>query len=50
MEALERDAILDALQKTGGNQSRAAKLLGMTRRLLITRIEQYGIKRPRKDD
>jgi len=47
MEAFERQAILDALDKTAGNQSRAAKLLGITRRLLILRIEQYGIPRPR---
>jgi DNA-binding NtrC family response regulator len=48
MLAMERESILAALEKTAGNQSAAAKMLGMTRRLLITRIEQYGIQRPRK--
>jgi DNA-binding NtrC family response regulator len=39
---------MDALTKTGGNQSHAAKELGISRRNLITRIERYGITRPRK--
>jgi DNA-binding NtrC family response regulator len=46
--SLERAMVLEALQKTGGNQSRAAKLLGIPRRTLINRIEAYGIARPRK--
>jgi DNA-binding NtrC family response regulator len=48
VEALEKERIVDALAKTGGNQSQAAKLLGISRRNMITRIERYGIVRPRK--
>jgi DNA-binding NtrC family response regulator len=48
LEALEKQSIIDALNKTGGNQSRAAKMLGITRRVLIYRIQQYGLARPRK--
>jgi two-component system, NtrC family, response regulator AtoC len=47
VEALERQRILEALQQCGGNQSRAAKLLGMPRRTLVSRLAQYGIPRPR---
>ncbi len=48
LEAVERQAIVDALDKTGGNQSAAARLLGIGRHALIGRIEAYGIARPRK--
>ncbi len=44
----ERTRILAALEQTGGNQTAAAKLLGMARRTLISRLEQYDIPRPRK--
>ncbi len=47
-ESKERQTILDALEKTAGNQSQAAKLLGITRRALIYRLERYEIARPRK--
>jgi DNA-binding NtrC family response regulator len=46
--SLEKKMVLEALDKTGGNQSRAAELLGIPRRTLINRIEAYGIARPRK--
>jgi transcriptional regulator with GAF, ATPase, and Fis domain len=48
MEALERRRIVQALEQCGGNQSQAAKLLGMPRRTLVTRLDAYGIARPRK--
>ncbi len=44
---LERKRIVDALDHCAGNQSKAAKLLGISRGTLIARIKQYGIKRPR---
>jgi transcriptional regulator with PAS, ATPase and Fis domain len=44
MEELERRYILAALAKTGGNKSRAAALLGMTRRTLYSRMERHGIR------
>jgi DNA-binding NtrC family response regulator len=43
----DRDDIVAALATCGGNQSRAARLLGISRRTLITRLETFGISRPR---
>ena len=48
LAAIEKQRIIDALEQCDGNQSRAAKLLGMPRRTLISRIEAYGLPRPRK--
>ena len=45
---LERQRILEALEQTGGNQSRAAKLLGISRNTLLSRLDEYGVPRPRK--
>ena len=47
-ESWEKQQILQALEKTSGNQKEAAKLLGVSRRTLINKIEAYGIARPRK--
>src|SRR5262249_28874726 len=44
----EKQQIVDALAKTGGNQSRAAELLGMSRYALMHRMEVFGLVRPRK--
>jgi two-component system response regulator PilR (NtrC family) len=44
MDDLERRYILAALAKAGGNKSRAAVLLGMTRRTLYSRMERHGIR------
>ena len=41
-------SIIDALEKTAGNQTAAAKLLGMGRTAFVARLNQYGISRPRK--
>ncbi|GAB6162603.1 sigma-54 dependent transcriptional regulator [Desulfothermus naphthae] len=41
----EKRLIIQALNKTGGNQVRAAKLLGITRNTLRYRMKKYGIKR-----
>jgi two-component system response regulator AtoC len=43
-----REEIDDALRQTGGNQTRAAELLGIARRTLINRMETFGMDRPRK--
>jgi two-component system response regulator AtoC len=48
LRSIEREQILDALAKCKGNQSQAAKLLGISRSTIIARIEQYGIGRPRR--
>jgi transcriptional regulator with GAF, ATPase, and Fis domain len=44
----EKRRIREALDRAGGNQKDAAKLLGISRRTLINRLERYGIARPRK--
>ncbi len=41
---IERAAIVAALDAAGGNQTRAAFRLGMSRRTLIYRMEKYGLK------
>lgn len=45
---LERRRIEDALAQCSGNQTRAAKLLGIPRHVLVARISEYGLPRPRK--
>jgi two-component system, NtrC family, response regulator AtoC len=44
----ERARILEALSKCGGNQTRAAKLLGLSRRTLTNRLNAFALPRPRK--
>jgi DNA-binding NtrC family response regulator len=44
----ERDRIVRALELCGGNQTRAAKMLGFSRRTLINRLEQFNLPRPKK--
>jgi DNA-binding NtrC family response regulator len=44
----ERARVVSALEQCDGNQTHAAKLLGMSRRTLISRMEAYGLPRPRK--
>jgi len=43
MDDFEREMLARALARTGWNQSRAAELLGLTRRTLQYRMEKYGI-------
>ena len=44
VEILEKRMIESALQKTGGNQRRAAQLLGLTERMIGYKIKQYHLK------
>lgn len=44
LNRLERQAILEALQKTEGNRTAAARLLGVTFRSLRYRLERLGIE------
>jgi two-component system response regulator AtoC len=48
VERLEYEKIVAMLNELGGNQTRTAQALGMTRRALIIRLERYGLPRPRK--
>jgi two-component system, NtrC family, response regulator AtoC len=49
-DELERDVIEDALRRANGNQTRAARLLGVARSTLVKRLEKYNLPRPRKPD
>lgn len=44
LEAVERELLLRALEKAGGNQSRAARYLDISRRTFIYRMEKHGIR------
>jgi transcriptional regulator with PAS, ATPase and Fis domain len=46
--SVERERIVEALAQTAGNQTHAAKLLGISRATFVTKLELYGIDRPRK--
>ncbi|AKT36757.1 sigma-54 interaction domain-containing protein [Chondromyces crocatus] len=46
----KRAAILQVLTDCAFNQTKAAKRLGMSRRTLIHRIEEYGFARPKKPE
>ena len=48
LEEIERARILDALERSDGNQTRAAKLLGVTRGTLMAWLDRYSLPRPRK--
>jgi DNA-binding NtrC family response regulator len=48
-EEVERDLIIQAMEQTDYNITKAAKLLGLTFRTLQYRLEKFGIRRPEKD-
>jgi DNA-binding NtrC family response regulator len=45
---IEKDRVLAALEQCAGNQTQAAKILGISRRTLVTRLETFKLPRPRK--
>jgi len=44
LDAVAKSTIAEALELTGGNRTRAAKLLGLSRPTLIAKIEKHGLK------
>jgi two-component system response regulator AtoC len=46
LDAFERNLIAQALSATAGNQSEAARRLGMSRSALIDRLKKYGLNSP----
>lgn len=44
IEAIEKELIYDALKESGGNQTKAGKLLGLTERNLRYKLKKYNIK------
>lgn len=44
LSEIERRELLDALEKTGGNQSQAAKLLGISRVTVWNRMKRFNIQ------
>lgn len=43
LEQVERSLMLDCLRRTGGNQSQAARELGLPRRTLLYRMQRLGL-------
>ena len=41
LREIERDYILEVLRKTGGNKSRAAEMLGLDRKTLYRKLDEY---------
>jgi transcriptional regulator with PAS, ATPase and Fis domain len=48
VDAFERQRIIEALEQCNGNQTRACQLLGISRRTLIDRMDEFALPRPRK--
>ena len=44
LEAVERDLIEKTLRSLGGNRSRTAETLGLSRRALLYKLKRYGIR------
>jgi DNA-binding NtrC family response regulator len=45
LDAIEKQVILQVLKQCGGNQTHAARQLGMSRRILAYRLAKYGVHR-----
>lgn len=45
LEAIERELVLRALEKCGWNQTKAAEYLDISRKVLIYRMEKFGLRR-----
>jgi len=49
LSEMEREAILDTLDRMGGNRTETAKILGISRRALQYKLKEYGITEKKKD-
>lgn len=49
LQSTEKDKILAVLEKHNGNRTRAAIELGISRRTIIRKLEQYNLESPIKD-
>jgi DNA-binding NtrC family response regulator len=43
LEELERQAIMAALARCNGNRTRAAEILGLSRKTILNKIKAYGL-------
>jgi DNA-binding NtrC family response regulator len=50
LERVERELVEQALARAGNNKSKAARLLGLTRAQLYTRLERHGLAPARPED
>ena len=46
LERIERNTLLNALEETAWNVSRAARILGVGRTALQYKMKKYGLKKP----
>jgi two-component system response regulator AtoC len=44
LSAIEKQAIIGALARCNGNRTRAAELLGVSRKTILNKIKQYGLE------
>ena len=47
-DEIQKNRLIDALEQTGGNQTKAARLLGISRITVWNRMKKYGIRPVRK--
>ena len=44
MEDMERKMIIEAMEKAGDHQTKAAEILGISERMLRYKLKKYGLK------
>jgi two-component system response regulator HydG len=44
LEALEKEAIIQTLEETGGNRTQTAQILGISRKTLQNKLKEYGLE------
>jgi two-component system response regulator HydG len=49
LQTVEKNHIVDVLRDTGGNKSRAARILGLDRKTLYRKVRAYGIDSAQSD-